>query len=390
MESIFSSKILFVDDEEQVLRALKRTFLDSQFEIYLANSGEKALEVLNEIDIDVMITDIKMPYMDGYELLKIVKQKFPNVIRLVLSGYSEEKLVFKSIQKGLAKMYLMKPWDSNDLIKKINRLIILKRELAEKKLVNIINDLNSLPTMLDIYNELTLAIDNDWDLKEITKIVEKDQSIAARVLQVANSAFYGVETASIQKAIIYLGLANIKSIVLSTTFFNSCEFDYMLYFNKNNYWEHANLTNKITTLLYKKIMNEKLPDCYATAGLLHDIGKIALIYFASKKEYKGITIDSINTLEKTIKITHEKLGGTLLELWNIPMPIIEAAVYHSDPLNDTIIHKELVSIVHIANEFANQISYKNPIEFKSDKVFEFLGVTKEYCYETIYNDLSLI
>lgn len=100
-------KLLFVDDERKILSSLNRLMIDVDYEILTAESGQEALEILEEEpDIDLIISDMRMPYMTGYELLSIVKQRYPKVIRVILSGYTDEKIIYKALQENVAKIYL--------------------------------------------------------------------------------------------------------------------------------------------------------------------------------------------------------------------------------------------------------------------------------------------
>jgi CheY-like chemotaxis protein len=118
-----SKTLLFVDDEKQILKAIRRSFLDTDYTIYTANSGEEALIILEKVKIDLIVADMRMPAMDGYELLQSVKQKHPSIIRLILSGYAEEKMIIDALENNLAKMYLFKPWDNKALIKAIGQAL---------------------------------------------------------------------------------------------------------------------------------------------------------------------------------------------------------------------------------------------------------------------------
>ncbi|MEA4848706.1 MAG: response regulator [Clostridiaceae bacterium] len=118
-----SKALLFVDDEKQILKAIRRLFLDTDYTLYTAGSGEEALRILEKAKIDLIVADIRMPVMDGYELLKIVKKKYPSIIRLTLSGYAEEKLVTNALENNLAKLYLFKPWDNKTLISTIQEAL---------------------------------------------------------------------------------------------------------------------------------------------------------------------------------------------------------------------------------------------------------------------------
>ncbi|HDS15759.1 MAG TPA: response regulator [Proteobacteria bacterium] len=86
--------ILFVDDERSVLRALRRTFMNSGYQLYFADSGELGLKILAAGRIDLVLSDMRMPEMDGYEFLRRVRELYPRVIRLILSGFVEENYVY--------------------------------------------------------------------------------------------------------------------------------------------------------------------------------------------------------------------------------------------------------------------------------------------------------
>ncbi len=109
-------KILYVDDEESNLRILKDTFR-RDFEIYLATNGRKALDILQQNQIDVVITDQRMPEMTGVELLKEINMLFPYIPphRLILSGYAEDKDIKEAFEKYRLFKFVSKPWNYNEL-----------------------------------------------------------------------------------------------------------------------------------------------------------------------------------------------------------------------------------------------------------------------------------
>jgi len=118
-----SKTLLFVDDEKQILMAIRRLFLDTDYTIYAVSSGEEALRILEEVKVDLIVADMRMPAMDGYELLQRVKQKYPSTVRLILSGYAEEKLIVSALENNLAMLYLFKPWDNKALIGTIEQVL---------------------------------------------------------------------------------------------------------------------------------------------------------------------------------------------------------------------------------------------------------------------------
>ncbi|WP_196592644.1 response regulator [Pectinatus sottacetonis] len=106
-------KVLFVDDEASVLRAIKRAVMDEKFTPFFANSGEEALEIMEKNEISVIITDMRMPKMDGLALLKIVKEKYPRTVRVVLSGYTQLSQLLVTINQGEIFKFITKPWTTD-------------------------------------------------------------------------------------------------------------------------------------------------------------------------------------------------------------------------------------------------------------------------------------
>ncbi len=162
-------KILFVDDEKQILRALKRLFVNSNYEVHFADGGESALSLIAENEFDLLVTDIRMPEMDGLELLRQVKQESPLTLRVALSGYTDNKKIYSALEDNLAKLYLFKPWDNKELTSLIDRLFELEDILKDKKLLNLINNLDELPTVPDLYAELCRMVEENADIETISK-----------------------------------------------------------------------------------------------------------------------------------------------------------------------------------------------------------------------------
>jgi two-component system NtrC family sensor kinase len=109
-------KILFVDDERNVLRALERLFLDDEYEIITALSGEEGLHLLkSEQPVQIVISDYRMPGMNGVEFLREVCRSWPDTVRIVLSGYADTAAVVNAINEGEIFRFIPKPWNNNEL-----------------------------------------------------------------------------------------------------------------------------------------------------------------------------------------------------------------------------------------------------------------------------------
>lgn len=127
------NKVLFVDDEPHVLSALKRLTRRFDIDVYIAEGGLKGLEVLEKEPIDLVISDMRMPEMDGAEFLTLVKEKYPGTVRYLLTGFSEISATIRALNSGGIYRYISKPWDDKELIEIINDGLKIKRLEAEKK-----------------------------------------------------------------------------------------------------------------------------------------------------------------------------------------------------------------------------------------------------------------
>jgi len=339
--------ILFVDDEKQILRALRRLFHKSEYTILLAESGKEALELLKEEKVDMMITDMRMPEMDGHKLLLLVKDLYPDILRIALSGYTDKKIVLSALDKNLAKIYLFKPWNNDELMRVIDSLFEFEAVLKDKNLLDLISKLSNLPTIPRLYSTISEMVEAEEPIGEISKVIEGDQAIASRILRIANSAYYGSKTGDIKQAIMFIGLVNVKNIILSNSVYQSND-------SRSKRMEiefaHSSLTNRLLNDIYSKLVKKTLPNDSKSAGLLHNIGRGVLMQ-NFRDLYKDEETDISQELEQ-LGISHQQVGAYILNWWELPLPIVESAMFHHNPNNKDIVNKQLVAVVHIAQYFA--------------------------------------
>ncbi len=131
-------KILFVDDEENILKSLKRLFIDEEIEVFTANSGGAGLDIIKKNEISVVISDQKMPEMNGVEFLARAKEISPDSIRIILTGYADINAAMDAINKGGAYRYITKPWDDTDII------LLIKDSIEKYRLIKENKDLTEL------------------------------------------------------------------------------------------------------------------------------------------------------------------------------------------------------------------------------------------------------
>jgi HD-like signal output (HDOD) protein len=382
-------RVLFVDDEKAILKAIERLFFDSGYEVMTADSGEAGLKILAETQVDIVVSDIRMPTMDGHQFLRQVRTLYPRTSRLILSGYAEESAILDSIVDGSSNMYLLKPWDGQDLREKIDRISATRRILCSHGLLAIANRLDNLAVTPHLYSEVAKLIEEGADIGSIAGVIETDPAVAAAVLRVANSAFLGVHTASVSKAITFLGLSAIKTIVLSCSLFQNAAIR-IPPFSVKRLTAHANKANYLLGLTYADLLKKPLPDTHQTAGLLCNLGLLmCLNYFPEKYQqiFEGQTgrrtkRQLVEEETKVLGANHQEVGGYLLHWWGLPYPVVEAALFHHDPLNAAIINRELVAAIHVANYYAWQAVYPELAEI-DPAAFDLLGVSQSDCRQLL-------
>src|SRR5579864_7000505 len=212
------SRLLFVDDESLVLQGLRRTLhcMREEWDMTFVDSAEKALEVLAGKPYDAIITDMKMPRMDGAELLEEVKQRYPTIVRIVLSGQANQETVLRSV--GPAHQYLSKPCDPQELKLRLAQAFVMRDLLRNESVRAVVSGLKSIPSLPGMYHEILAELrSEDASLERIARIISRDAGMTAKVLQLANSAFMGVryEVSNPTQAVTLIGTEMVRALVLS-------------------------------------------------------------------------------------------------------------------------------------------------------------------------------
>ena len=167
-------KILLVDDEIPILNLFRRVLFDTDYEVFVAQNAADAMAVMQQQKIDLVISDMRMPGMDGYQLLKNIKELYPDTLRVIQSGYADEKLVVKALLNNIAKVYLFKPWKNDELVKLINNLFETEEILLGSKLLSIINNAEELPTIQSSFTKILELTESDAELRSEERRVGKE------------------------------------------------------------------------------------------------------------------------------------------------------------------------------------------------------------------------
>jgi HD-like signal output (HDOD) protein len=332
-------RILFVDDEDKVLQAIRRSlFHVEQWEVETALSGAEALELLGEEKFDVIVTDMRMPRMDGAQLLAQVQATHPDVVRIVLSGYAEEEAALRAV--GVAHQFLAKPCLPEELAQTIKRTFELQRLLDSEHVQRLVGSIPSLPVVPAVFSKISdMLINPDVSLSAVARVVETDPALCAKLLQLVNSSFFAnrYPTTEIQDAVVRLGLSTLKSLVLALTAMDQMRPHKRIKgFSPEIQAHHASLVARVTSSFYEG----KQAKAHAfMAGMLHDIGKWVLASAAPELLEQALRKANeervpFDVAERALYgATHAELGAYLLGIWGIPTVVVDAVAHHHSPAN---------------------------------------------------------
>ncbi len=333
--------ILFVDDDAKVLQALERMLypLRMEWEMQFVGGASQALTLLAQHPCDVIVSDMRMPDMDGAQLLAKVRHQHPQMIRIGLSGQSPQEMDLRAVRS--AHQYLAKPCTPELLKATVTRLSSLGELLTNSPLRELVSKMKSLPSLPSLFLEMVEALKSTAvSLQDLSRIIEKDIGMTAKVLQLANSAFFGAQRCvdDIPRAIAALGLDTIRALAFSLQIFSQCDPTIPAQSGLHYLWDHS-FTIAVYARLIAHIEHQPLHvvDAAFTAGLLHDCGKLVLatnltdVYRSMMTRARTEHVSMRKVERETFGVTHAEIGAYLLGIWGLPNPIVEAVAFHHDP-----------------------------------------------------------
>jgi len=358
-----NKRILFVDDEPMILQGIQHSLrgMRAEWEVALANSGAEALETMAKTPFDVVITDMRMPGMDGAQLLDLVKVKFPRTVRIILSGQSDRETILRSVAPS--HQYLSKPCDLDELKQRLMRAFALRDMLNDSHLREVIGRLKTVPSLPALYVAVTEALrSSDGSIAEIGSLIARDMGMSAKVLQLVNSAFFGLSSrvSSPQQAAILIGIENLKALVLSVQVFS--DLGGHLTRELGFLWNHSMTTASFAKAITRVELSSRgvMEDAF-TAGLLHDVGRLVLAS-AFGAEYQlvlkraaepGALLAQCEA--DAFGCTHNGVGAYLLGLWGLTDSVVEAVAWHHQPAHAQPASFSALIAVHAADYYDNQL-----------------------------------
>ena len=330
-------RVLFVDDEANILDGLRRMLRSfrKEFEICFAESGAKALALLNGNPFDVVVSDMRMPGMDGAELLFEVQKKYPHSIRIMLTGQADDESTLRTV--GVAHQFLAKPCEPERLINILKRASALHRLLIDGKLKDLVSSIETLPSLPTVYAKLQKRIrEPEASIDDIAEIIGQDIAMTAKILQLVNSPFFGLyqKVESTDRAVTFLGLDTIKALVLGMQIFSEIKIAGSL-FPVEFLWSHSMTVGALAKMIAESEAAEKgIVDDSFIAGVLHDIGKLILVSRLEQNYSEAVLLARKEKIplrlaeKKVFNATHCDMGAYLMGLWGFNGDIVEAIGFH--------------------------------------------------------------
>lgn len=354
-------RVVFVDDEINVLQAMRRAMhcMRGEWNMEFVSSGAEALESLAKAPADVLVCDMRMPGMDGWEVLSAVKKSSPQTVRLVLSGHAEPGSIMRSV--GAAHQYLAKPCDSASLKAAIVQIQNLRLLLSNDRLAALVGRVDMLPTAPHIFQELLTCLRNpSSSITDASGIITRDVAMTANIMKLVNSAFFGSRRpiSTPERAVAYLGLDTLGALVLGHGVFKSGAVEDATVFSHEQLWQHSLQTAiAARAIAQHEEFSTAASEAAFLAGVLHDVGKMILRKRVPSADQPELSREEIVT---RMRVHHAEVGAYLLGLWGFPIPIVEAVALHHTPSLASGAGLGLPAIIHIADRLTHRNDAMSP------------------------------
>lgn len=309
-------EVLFVDDEPDVLEGIENRLyaIRSDWRCRFAESGVDALRLLNQKPADVVVSDMRMPGMDGAELLEVVKLRFPTTVRIILSGETGARGFLRAA--AVAHQVLAKPCDLVALQRLMVETLQLQGRLHSEEVVSAVHDLMVLPSLPEISARLEIALlDEGTFAQDVADILEEDPAIVSRILHVANSPFFrgAGEVTDLRTAITRLGFELIRGLVLSEELYSRIERGSALHARVAECQRETLRCAYIASAIALPSQDRRR---LFTAAVLYGVGRL-----------QRLSLPELGHAD----VADGELAGYLLSLWGLPFGLVQTVAFADRP-----------------------------------------------------------
>lgn len=343
-------------DVKEVLGCLR-------FDMTIAANTEEAYDLLTKRNFDIIVSEFDLDGTDGIKFLQYAASLNSFSTRLIVGNSANEDVIVKAIIKGIACAYIDSSSNRQLIMAKLADMARVHTSMDNKRLRQIHNGSNSFPIVMNIYETLMNALNNDLPLGRIAQIVSGDVTLTSKILHVANSAFYGsFAGTSVEKAIIFMGLNTVKDIVLM----HSLAANLNMTAEQNHYFE-TTVKHSVETNYYLNSISHIYRECSLSplnnsVGIIHDIGKIIqLVFFplefqsisAYRREHPNTDYFTCERESGNFSVNHAEVGAYFLKMWNFNQYAVESALFHHTPELASANTKACVEALFLANTLSD-------------------------------------
>jgi len=359
-----AKRILFVDDEPMVLTGLQRSLrpMRAEWEMVFAAGGDEALAAIDRRTFDIIVTDMRMPGMDGAQLLEEVQKRSPQTLRMVLSGQSDRETILRSVNP--AHQFISKPCEGEELKSRLIRAFALKDLLQNPGLRELVTKLDSLPSLPPVYLQLNEELRRaEPSLHRIDELIGADMAMTAKILKLVNSAFFCLpcEISSASHAVKLLGLDTLRTLVLTAHVFEKFQSPLLTVDDVQQISDHSlAVSHSARKIALLEHADQHIQDESFTAGLLHDAGK--LILASTLGEQYGKVLEHLEQANvglyaaecQLLGCSHAQVAAYLFGVWGLPSTIVEAVAWHHDPAGSSSVKFSPLAAVHVASAYHDE------------------------------------
>jgi HD-like signal output (HDOD) protein/ActR/RegA family two-component response regulator len=346
-------KIIFVDDEFQVLDGLRDALRKRRhmWQMEFFSTPFEAMARLAEGPADIVVSDMRMPEMDGATFLKWVRGNADCSARIILSGQADRDAILRALP--VSHQFLSKPCSAEILELVLDRTLRMQACWGNPAASHIASAVSSLPVTPDVYDQLTELVKLPGvKLEDMIRIVETAPCVACRILQMANSAYFGKHRhiRSITEAVTFLGHEVVRTILSSPEIFYRMEEA-----KADEYWTGSRHKSARAARYAASFVKDPVASQEAfSAALLMDVGKYVLSQFHSDLLSQAELLtknDPLNAAKHetaAMGCTHAQIGAYLLGIWGLPFSIVQAVAGHHAPLATSSSNTDVIAATHVS------------------------------------------
>lgn len=327
-------RVMFIDDEPNVLSGLRRMLRGQRgdWDMQFANSGLEGLALMAEQPVDVLICDMRMPGMDGVQVMAVARERFPSMARIILTGQTDRESVIAAL--GLTQRFLLKPCRPADLVAAIEQVLEVRKAVSAEQIQAFLGSAHSLPRPPAVYTQIVdMASRPDCDVDDLVEIIEHDIATATEVLKLVNSGVFCTPNPvdTLAGAVVLLGFDAIQALALASSALRSpvptpksFDLDALAHYSMVS----ATICRRIATA---EGSDRNGVSAAFLAGLLHNVGLLVQVG-ANPDGWERVREAAVGP-EEQAKAEIEAFGCTatqasayLLGLWGFAEPIVHTVL----------------------------------------------------------------